>query len=189
MTSYGTIVADPPWRYEYSGGPGNAAPWREGNAAAYPLMGVDEIAALAPMVRDLAAPGCHLYLWWVLPMLREALEVVEAWGFEYSTMVTWCKPGAGFGRGWRGNTEHIIVARDTRRRVLFTTTGEGTWYEQLAEGAYVPHKRYRPHSTKPEVFLDLIEEMSPGPHLEMFSRRARLGWDTWGNEALHGGAA
>lgn len=28
-----------------------------------------------------------------------------------------------------------------------------------------------------------------GPYLEMFSRRARLGWDTWGNESLHGGAA
>jgi N6-adenosine-specific RNA methylase IME4 len=24
----------------------------------------------------------------------------------------------------------------------------------------------------------------PGPRLEMFARRQRLGWDTWGNEAL-----
>jgi N6-adenosine-specific RNA methylase IME4 len=40
------------------------------------------------------------------------------------------------------------------------------------------------HSAKPEAFLDLVEQMSPGPYLEMFARRNRLGWDTWGNEAL-----
>jgi N6-adenosine-specific RNA methylase IME4 len=42
------------------------------------------------------------------------------------------------------------------------------------------------HSAKPEAFLDVVEQVSPGPYLELFSRRARLGWDTWGDEALHG---
>lgn len=41
------------------------------------------------------------------------------------------------------------------------------------------------HSHKPEMFLDEIERISPGPYLEMFARRQRLGWDTWGNEALN----
>jgi N6-adenosine-specific RNA methylase IME4 len=41
-----------------------------------------------------------------------------------------------------------------------------------------------PHSAKPEAFLDLVEQMSPAPRLEMFARRDRLGWDTWGNESL-----
>lgn len=40
------------------------------------------------------------------------------------------------------------------------------------------------HSEKPEAFLDLVERVSPGPYLEMFARRNRLGWDTWGNECL-----
>jgi N6-adenosine-specific RNA methylase IME4 len=40
------------------------------------------------------------------------------------------------------------------------------------------------HSAKPEAFLDIVEQVSPGPYLEMFARRNRLGWDTWGNEAL-----
>lgn len=40
------------------------------------------------------------------------------------------------------------------------------------------------HSQKPEAFLDLVESVSPGPYLELFARRNRLGWDTWGNEAL-----
>jgi N6-adenosine-specific RNA methylase IME4 len=41
------------------------------------------------------------------------------------------------------------------------------------------------HSAKPEAFLDMVERVSPGPYLEMFARRNRLGWDTWGNEALN----
>ena len=40
------------------------------------------------------------------------------------------------------------------------------------------------HSAKPDAFLDLVEQVSPGPYLELFARRNRLGWDTWGNEAL-----
>lgn len=40
------------------------------------------------------------------------------------------------------------------------------------------------HSRKPEAFLDLVEQVSPGPYLELFARRNRLGWDTWGNEAM-----
>lgn len=40
------------------------------------------------------------------------------------------------------------------------------------------------HSEKPEAFLDLVEQVSPGPYCELFARRDRLGWDTWGNESL-----
>lgn len=40
------------------------------------------------------------------------------------------------------------------------------------------------HSEKPEAFLDLVEQVSPGPYLELFARRARFGWDYWGDESL-----
>lgn len=40
------------------------------------------------------------------------------------------------------------------------------------------------HSRKPEGAQDLIERISPGPYLELFARRQRLGWDTWGDQAL-----
>lgn len=40
------------------------------------------------------------------------------------------------------------------------------------------------HSAKPEAFLDVVESVSLPPRVELFARRQRLGWDTWGNEAL-----
>jgi N6-adenosine-specific RNA methylase IME4 len=36
------------------------------------------------------------------------------------------------------------------------------------------------HSEKPPAALDLIEQVSPGPYVELFARRQRLGWDSWG---------
>lgn len=39
------------------------------------------------------------------------------------------------------------------------------------------------HSAKPEAFLDYVEQVSPGPYVELFARRARFGWDYRWNDA------
>jgi N6-adenosine-specific RNA methylase IME4 len=31
----------------------------------------------------------------------------------------------------------------------------------------------------------MVEQVSPGPYLELFARRARFGWDYWGDESLN----
>ncbi len=36
------------------------------------------------------------------------------------------------------------------------------------------------HSEKPQAFMDVVESVSPGPYVELFSRSPRLGWDSWG---------
>jgi N6-adenosine-specific RNA methylase IME4 len=40
------------------------------------------------------------------------------------------------------------------------------------------------HSAKPEAFLDMVEQVSPEPRVELFARRDRLGWQTWGDQSL-----
>jgi N6-adenosine-specific RNA methylase IME4 len=47
---------------------------------------------------------------------------------------------------------------------------DSTWF-QWARGR---------HSVKPDAFGDLVERVSPGPYVELFCRRPRLGWDSWG---------
>jgi len=37
------------------------------------------------------------------------------------------------------------------------------------------------HSEKPPAFLDMVEQVSPGPYVELFARAPRLGWDSWGH--------
>ena len=38
------------------------------------------------------------------------------------------------------------------------------------------------HSHKPEEQYAVIERLSDGPYLELFTRRRRPGWSAWGNE-------
>lgn len=162
---YRTIVADPPWGYE-----GASAPWRHAVKDHYDLMTLGDIKSLP--VDRLADRNAHLYLWAVLPMMEQAFDVIRAWGFKPSTVLTWCKNGPGLGGGFRGNTEHLIVAR--RGNLPFKALGSGTWFVAKRQA----------HSAKPEMFLDIVEEMSHAPYLELFARRQRLGWDTWGNECF-----
>src|SRR5207253_5277325 len=84
--TFGTILADPPWRF--SNRTGKVAPehrrWRR-----YQTMTLDEICAL-PLGTH-AADRSHLYLWVPNALLREGLEVMKAWGFIYKTTLTWYK--------------------------------------------------------------------------------------------------
>ncbi len=169
---YRTIVADPPWRYGSQSGTASRGHARNH----YGTMTLDEIKALD--VADMAAKDAHLWLWGVNQLLDEAFAVCRAWGFKPLTVATWCKPGPGVGYYLRNNTEHVVLA--TRGKPMVPET------KALASWFQWPSQR---HSQKPDAFYDLVEQISPGPYLEMFSRRARFNWDTWGNESLAGGAA
>lgn len=162
--TYATIVADPPWRYANKATRGAAEDH-------YPTMTNGDLAALAGELELWAAPECHLYLWTTNNFIREAFDVIDAWRFEYKTMLTWIKPQIGMGNYFRGRTEHV----------LFATRGNA--HTQRRDVSNVIESNRTQHSRKPDVFYDLVETMSPGPYLEMFARRRRFGWDHWGNEA------
>ncbi len=42
--------------------------------------------------------------------------------------------------------------------------------------------RARSKKLKPEEVATIVEEVSPGPYLELFGRRTRKNWTVWGNE-------
>ena len=171
MTRYRTIVADPPWHYPR----GHAA--RQHLSNPYPTMTIGELCALP--VDDLAEQSAYLYLWTTNEHLRFAFSVLGAWGFAFKTVLVWCKPNIGMGGAYRGSHELVLVGErgknDLKRRDV------GTWH--------VWSQKYgssgKTNSAKPDAFYDLVESVGHGPYLEMFSRRERLGWESWGNEALN----
>lgn len=170
---YRTIVADPPWRvhqppkwnYGHPGGKPN-------RSVPYPTMSLAEIAALP--IAELAAPNAHLYVWTINRYVEQTYALVRGWGFNPSTLLTWCKPrkGLGVGGAFALTTEHILFAR--RGKGAFEER-EGTSWWEWPRGE---------HSEKPDAFLDLVEQVSPGPYVELFARRARFSWDYWGDESL-----
>jgi N6-adenosine-specific RNA methylase IME4 len=165
---YRTLVADPPWRYD-------AFATKASANLQYPTMYPEEVAGLE--VATLAEDDAHLWLWTTNALMEEAHRVVRAWGFKPATILTWCKPGPGVGNYLRNNTEHAILA--TRGQPLTPRDKPlSSWYEW---------SRAR-HSEKPEAFYALVEQVSPGPYLELFARRPRENWSCWGNEVAVGAA-
>lgn len=170
MQKYKTIYADPPWM-ERGGGK-----IKRGADRHYPLMKTKDIMALP--VRELIHPdGCHLYLWTTNNFLPDAFKVIETWGFEYVTMITWIKDKQGLGQYYRGLTEHCIFAT-THNRLPYKLDESGK-RQQGVTGFYAPRTE---HSHKPEEMRRMIERVSYGPRLEMFARMQHPGWDVWGNE-------
>ena len=179
---YRTIVADQPWEYDsWPGVMSEFSPWLDGprdnrrKQIDYPTLTVAEICALS--VDDLAADDARLFLWTTNRYLRDAFTVCEAWGFSYSQTLVWCKEPMGLGPGgiFSQTTEYVITARrgSPGRRCRWAST----WFA-------FPRSGRGGHSRKPEAFQDMVESVCEGPYLELFARRQRLGWDTWGNEAL-----
>lgn len=171
---YRTICADPPWRYGANRKHPTSA---EGQ---YETMLTEELAQLE--VGQMAEDNAHLYVWVTNPILTEqrlkppnAMELVRAWGFEPKALLTWVKGenGAGMGYFYRGDTEHVI----------FAVRGNLPIPASIRRSNVFRGKRTK-HSVKPDSFFELVESVSPGPYVELFARRSRLGWDQWGNQSL-----
>lgn len=170
---FATIYADPPWRPDL-GGSWTASTDKGRPQRFYDTMSLDDIKRLdVPAARQ-----AHLYLWAITPHVDWGFDVARAWGFEPVTMLTWRKPGLGVGR-FRCNTEHLIVARKGSRHG--NPFGRGGRVSQATAGTCFEWPRGR-HSEKPDAVYDLIENLSPGPYLELFARERHLGWSSWGNE-------
>ena len=185
MTRYRTIVADPPWEYDgFASSPDNPFPGQrlEGTSTApivatplpYPSLTVEEIMALP--VRDLADSAALVFLWATNRYLPHAFDVLMAWGFKYRQTLVWHKTGtpSPFGGTVAPNTvEFVLVGRRGGGALIGTRLRSSVFAAPRGD-----------HSVKPDAFLDLVEQVAPPPRLELFARRQRLGWDTWGNEAL-----
>lgn len=172
MRKYDVILADCPWQYS-----GKSVD-REVD---YPTMPTSEICALP--VSDLAADRCALFMWAVWPMLPDALQVIEAWGFEYKTLgFDWVKfnPGGfgiflGLGAYTRSNPEPCLLAFRGQPIQVRARDVPAVVMSPLQE-----------QSRKPAEVHARIERLYPDMcYLEMFARRTRPGWDVFGNEVTN----
>ncbi len=183
---YSTVVADPPWEYKTPGQIGKTLEHRPnrdsglskhgaGSVARYGAMSMAELMALR--VADVVADNAHLYLWTTNGFMEQAYALARAWGFDPKTIITWTKtrqvdgkPSMKMGYYYRGATEHC----------LFCVRGSLRLRGPAHATAILEPRT--PHSVKPDYFYSMVEQQSPGAYLELFARRKRDGWDSFGNE-------
>lgn len=161
--TFDIIYADPPWRYDMS-----ISETRDIENQ-YPTMDVEEICAL-PLPE--IAKDALLIMWATAPKLIEALNVMEAWGFQYKTHSIWDKGKIGMGYWFRGQHELLLIG----------TKGNFSPPEVEFRNSSIYHEDRSAPSVKPEFYYDWIETAFPGKRVELFARQARDGWANWGNE-------
>lgn len=178
---YGTIYADPPWRYEVwdrDTGLGRSA------ESHYRTMTIEQLKGLD--VSSLARRNCALLMWSTWTHIPQAIDLAGAWGFEYKTCaLLWAKLNKkqgleqhqasddrlwAFGMGYwtRANTEPcLLFTRGNPKRISASV-------RQLLVSPI------RLHSQKPDEAYDRIEKLLRGPYIELFSRKKRAGWEAIG---------
>lgn len=160
------IYADPPWRYE-------SATTRPSNEIEnhYPTMELADIKAMDPP----AADNCILYMWTTAPKTAEAIEVINAWNFDYRTNAVWDKQRLGLGHWFRVEHELLLVA----------VKGGASPPDELHRRGSIFREERGAHSEKPDKVMAHIERAHPDrDKIELFSRDNRVGWHVWGNETV-----
>jgi N6-adenosine-specific RNA methylase IME4 len=171
---FGTILADPPWRFMNR--TGKMAPEHK-RLLRYETMTNEEIMDLP--VAQLALPQSHLYLWVPNALVLEGLEVMKRWGFTYKTNIVWYKTRKDGGPDGRGVGFYF---RNVTEMILFGVRGSMRTLAPGRRQTNIIVSQKRRHSHKPDQQYDIIESCSPGPYLELFARHPREGWWVWGNE-------
>lgn len=176
---YQIIYADPPWEYKESGGIKKSRGMAKQH---YNTMEIGEICALP--IHNLATENSVLLLWATFPRIREAMKVIEAWGFEYKTAAfVWVKQNRksdrlflGMGAYTRANAEICLlgISKKTKARQMVRR-------HDIHQIVVSPIEY---HSKKPDVIREKIVQLFGDiPRIELFARQSVPGWDCWGLEA------
>ena len=162
---YDLIYCDIPWKYDL---PLQGAP-------PYRTMTTEE----AMKMKIPAHKNCILFFWVTGPKLEDGFKVINAWEFTFKSMIIWVKQKneklqQTTGYYTRGAHEILFIA---------IKGSPGTPAERNRPPSVVFAPRTT-HSKKPEIFYEIIEKMYPHKKnkLEMFARKKRKGWKSWGDE-------
>jgi N6-adenosine-specific RNA methylase IME4 len=178
------ILADPPWTYndQKSNDP-------KLGGITYNVMGLEDICKLP--VGELANKDSLLFLWATMPKLLEALQVMESWGFHYTTTTfVWVKLNptgvvevqekdivlrggvySGLGHWANGNVEIALMGKRGKPKRK---------NKNVKQIVFAPRSG---HSAKPSEVHSRIEQMVEGENrLELFARQRQPAWICIGNE-------
>ena len=170
---FSVILADPPWSYRDKR---DKHPRMCGGARAhYHTMSTSDIAALP--IKDITDHNSILFMWATWPCIKDALYVIEQWGFIYKTCgFIWVKlnknngwPFFGIGHYTKSNAEPCLLAIRGRPNIISNSVSQ------------VVMSIREKHSQKPHIVRDrIVKLMGNVSKIELFAREKVEGWDALG---------
>lgn len=179
------VYADPPWHYNGKmqfdksstlkhNGDFKKNVFISSAAFKYPTLKTSEMMSLA--VPSIAADDSLLFMWSTNPHLSQAIELGQAWGFEYKTVAfVWDKMIHNPGQYTLSNCELCLLFK--RGRIPKPRGARNI--QQLVRSPR------RVHSMKPDEVRKNIDLMFPAQSkIELFARSEHDGWSNWGLDML-----
>lgn len=169
VSTYSTIVLDPPW----PAGEANSQYYADAERSIgwyYPQMSLKEIVDLP--IPSLLKDDATVFLWTINSFIRTSYDILEAWGLSYIFTMVWVKASGPRGPLFPAyNAEYVLVGRRGNPKFLesHNFVVANSWPR-------------RGHSEKPVEFYELLDRVTAGPRLDMFARSRHKGFDAWGDE-------
>ena len=171
---YSLIYADPPWSFNNRRTGGSTS---SGASQHYNTMEMHDLCGLP--VQDIADDNCVLLMWWVASMPKEALYLVDDWGFTLKTMTAFVwnkitkngKSHFGMGHWTRAGAECCLLAIKGKPKPVSHSI------RSVCDAVILKH------SQKPNVFATrAVNLCGDVPRIELFARDHKPGWDSFGDE-------
>lgn len=175
---YSVLVVDPPWNQGKTG-IRKIRP-NQTTLLDYDTLTKQELKQLP--IKKLSTPNSFLFLWTTNskdritgePFLKTSFDLLEHWGYEFYTMITWDKKTGPCPFGpFQIVTEYVLFGY--RGKCIFKKDKMGFMQNIFRESTTA-------HSVKAQSFYDQIVEITDGERLDMFARQKRKGFDGWGRE-------
>lgn len=177
MSEYKTVVVDPPW-LELGGGKCKRGADKHYDCASWQVA----LAVINQQRFDIARDS--ILLCWVTDnFLLDGIKLVDALGYKYKRTLVWVKAvqtqSGGFTKQCFGLGQYL---RGEHELCLVCGRGRSIGLVQRRDVGSVLLAQKTHHSAKPDEFYKLAESLFPGPRLDVFARRRRDGWDSFGDE-------
>lgn len=166
---YRTVVIDPAWKVNCN--LKDTKFYRCGKVMPYKLMTDEEVENFD--INRFADKNCDLFMWVTHSKLYSGLKIMEKWGFKYHCLITWDKTNGIGLNGFHRKTELVIYGYRGRMGI------------DRGKGKYIPTlftEKLTTHSTKPNLFYDIIKLRTSEPRIDIFARKRHNGFDSWGDE-------
>ena len=172
---YDLIYADPPWR-QSKGGKKAVRPNSSGMSLDYKVLSLEKIKQHLQQATNLTNDKAVLFLWTIDKYLFEAEEIAKSLGWKLHARMIWNKVN-GIPAAFTVRYGHEYLLYMYRGGLLPVSKEERGKIHTVFEE---PSKK---HSQKPEKAYEIIERLYPNTRkLEMYARKTRNGWDSWGDE-------
>ena len=175
---YDVLVIDPPWNQGKTAK--RSVRPNQTTTLDYKTLLLEEIKQLP--IDKWANSNCFIFLWVTnskdkntkKPIIQMGFELLDYWEFKYFTTLTWDKKtGPCPFSPFQVSTEHVLMGY--KGKVNFNKSSLGkmkTCFTESSTG----------HSIKPNSFYKNISKYFNGNKIDVFARKKRDGFDSWGDE-------